>query len=47
MNSASDSLTTANGNAAPIQTAIDAFFAVMGTPDADLGLAGLAVPLTK
>ena len=38
MNSPSDSPTTANGNSAPIQTAVDAFFAVVGTPGFELGL---------
>jgi hypothetical protein len=41
MNSASNSLTTTSGNSAPIQTAVDAFFALTGTLDGDLGLPGL------
>jgi len=39
MNLASDSLTS---NSAPIQTAVDAFFAVMGTQNGQLELLGLS-----
>jgi len=31
-----DSSTTTSGNSAPIQTAVDAFFAVMGAQEGDL-----------
>jgi hypothetical protein len=37
-----DSSTTTRGNSAPIQTAVDAFFALMGTQDSELGLSGLS-----
>jgi hypothetical protein len=44
MNSASQSPSSVSAHPASIQTAVDAFFAVMGTPQGELGLLGLGVP---
>jgi hypothetical protein len=43
LNTSSGSLTTSSGNSAPIQTAVDAFFALTGTLDANLGLLVLSL----
>src|SRR5262249_22922418 len=46
MNSARQSPSSKSAHPASSQTAVDAFFAVMSTPDLELGLLGLGVPLT-